>query len=180
MGTRGVPPISRGIMFSLAFWGVAWSAAWATSGIRFEGPVMLDASNPPCNAPRATTYQMTLKNTNCVCNEDLRVNVQTKAADALNEIDTEDTPSGSFKFIGFSESQGGPFSLGNYQLTDMEDETSKTIFFQVETGPVDCVGGNGGISCRRSSAWSSATQVAAAISSMSPANRRPNFSQSSR
>jgi hypothetical protein len=70
--------------------------------------------------------------------------VQSKAADGLNEIDTDDTPKGSFKCIGFSESQGGPFSSGNFQFPDMEDESSKTIFFQVETGPVDCVDGKGG------------------------------------
>jgi hypothetical protein len=144
MGTRGIPPVSHRMMFCLALLGVACGTAWATSGIRFEGPTMLDASNPPCNAARATTYQMTLKNINCVCNEDVRVNLQSKAADGLNEIDTDDTPKGSFKFIGFSESQGGPFSSGNFQFPDMEDESSKTIFFQVETGPVDCIGGQGG------------------------------------
>lgn len=144
METSIVPSISRWLVCSLALVGWSWGMAWATSGIRFEGPAMRDGSNPPCDATRTTTFRMTIKNINCVCNEDVKIRLQSKAADAINEIDTGDTPKGSFKFIGFSDAQGGPFSSSNLTFTDMEDESSNDIFFQVETGPVDCVGGQGG------------------------------------
>jgi hypothetical protein len=114
--------------------------AWAESGIRIKsGPTMVDATNPPCNAERVTTFKVVIENTNCVCNEDVNPIRQAKAVEAR----TEASPKDSFEFLGFSKSQGGALSP-TITFIDMEDESSTDFFFQVKTKPVACTPLGGG------------------------------------
>ena len=126
MGMKRATALSRWTLIFLACLGGMAGVAWAESGIRIKsGPKMVDATNPPCNAERVTTFKVVIENTNCVCNEDVNPIRQAKAVEAR----TEASPKDSFEFLGFSKSQGGALSP-TITFIDMEDESSTDFFFQ--------------------------------------------------
>lgn len=140
MGSHARVAMRRWLVLALVGSIVAWGMAWGESGIRIQsGPAMLESSNPPCNAERVTTFKVTIENTNCVCNED--VNPIRKAN--IAEARTQDTPNGSFQFLGFQKHPSDGLSP-TLTFIDMEDESSEDFFFQVKTGPVACTPGGGG------------------------------------
>jgi hypothetical protein len=110
------------------------SIAWANSGIRCVNDCsygMSPSSNPPAYQDRVTTFDFQIKNTNNVCNEDLKI------ADVVLLNDPWATrdgliASGYSSFLGFKESAGG----GTFSSLDFElkDGNSKTIYVDVKTG----------------------------------------------
>jgi hypothetical protein len=123
-------------------------AAWAESGIRVSDgdPEQITEGNPPCNAKRITTYQVTLRNVNgplLFCSEDANPIRQVNRLELGLEDDQEPNvkPRGALKFLGFKTSEDGdpddneePLALINIETGD---ERTVTFFFDVETGPAD-------------------------------------------
>ena len=97
MGLNSMPALSTWILIFLAHLGWMVGVAGAESGIRLKsGPTMIDATNPPCNAERITTFKVVIENTNCVCNEDVNPIRQSNTVEAR----TQASPKDSFEFRG--------------------------------------------------------------------------------
>jgi carboxypeptidase family protein len=119
--------------------------AWAESGLRVsEGdPAQITEGNPPCNAKRITTYQVTLRNVNgplLFCSEDANPVRRPNLLELGLEADQEPNvkPRGALQFLGFKTSEDGDYQ-DRLELINIEtgDEKAITFFFDVETGPAD-------------------------------------------
>jgi len=107
--------------------------AWADSGMRIkEGPIQVTPGNPPADQARITTYQVTLENENCTCNEAVRISRW--LPDNPTDGAVLGKPIGSFEFLGFKDTAGGSLS-SKLEFPDIEDESTQTFFFDIKTGP---------------------------------------------
>jgi hypothetical protein len=107
----------------------------AESGIRIKsGPTQLTAGNPPCNAERDTWFKIVIENINYTCNEAVILSMGRASDGEPGDFDPNFSPQGGFKFLGFSSSEGGALS-DEWEIDDMEDESTATIFFAVKTMP---------------------------------------------
>ncbi len=109
---------------------------FAGSGIRVNEEIkMEDASNPQPDKTEMTTFSFKIRNTNNVCNEDVKIGAPLAKPVIVNDPRASRDgvlAKGKVTFLGFKRRAIEPLSTElNFEVVD---ETTETVFFDVESG----------------------------------------------
>jgi hypothetical protein len=109
---------------------------WCTSGLELIGEIVMDSpTNPPPSELTQTTFHFNIRNSNSVCDEEMKFALQAVGG-FVNDPKAERagiSPKGYSKFLGFKRNLSDLFFSESLDF-EIEDETTVTIYFAVETG----------------------------------------------